>query len=170
MIKDEGLNKVNPSTFQNITSIKAFLSMLCVLLLIMIWCSFENNIFTGLSLLSVRKDSDYDDAHTIVLVGLIFFSIFLCIDFVIVLTGLTFNFNKLNIMNVMLKSLEVFLMMYYYIDAWHYVIIWYIFIVTELPCTIFEVYGIIFGMIFEFRKYDKIRANEIKHLEKDKRY
>ena len=72
-------------------------------------------------------------------------------------------------MNVMLKSLEVFLMMYYYIDAWHYVIIWYIFIVTELPCTIFEVYGIIFGMIFEFRKYDKIRANEIKHLEKDKR-
>lgn len=169
MLKNDGVNKTNPSQFKSITSFKFFLTMLCVILILTIWCSFDNNIFTGLSLKAQRNDDDdYNDAYTIVVVGLSFFSAFLIIDFIVVLTGTTYCFNNLNILNVMLKAFEVFLLFYFYVDAWHYVVIWYIFIVTQLPCTIFEIYGIIYEFFYEFSKYNKIRANEIKHLEKEK--
>ena len=156
MIRDDGINRANPSQYRSLTSLKFLFLIITIILTLMIWFSFDYNIFTGLPLDAERHKNegstssstssntdgtienyeidyteDYKKAYKIVVSGLSFQSIFITIEFIIQITGLTYYFNQGNAIIVMLKIFESFLLFYYFIDAWHYVIIWYIFIVTN---------------------------------------
>lgn len=66
----------------------------------------------------------------------------------------------------MLKVFEVFLLFYFYIDAWHYLSIWYIFIVSQFPCFCLEIYALIYTFIFKHSKYNIIRQKEAEMMRK----
>lgn len=201
MIRDDGINRANPSQYRSLTSLKFLFLIITIILTLMIWFSFDYNIFTGLPLDAERHKNegstssstsgttggttgdstttasnnfeidyteDYKKAYKIVVSGLSFQSIFITIEFIIQITGLTYYFNQGNAIIVMLKIFESFLLFYYFIDAWHYVIIWYIFIVTQLITTIIEIVSLIYSIFYKFNKYNKIRTNDVTMLEKEK--
>ena len=162
MIINEGIGDKPTSVYKNLINLKFLFSIICCLILIIIWLTYENNIFTGLSMIAEREDDSFKHAWRWTLSSLIIFSVFLFIDLAIQMTGLTYNFYKLNAINISLKIFEVFLLSLFFLDSWHYLNLIYIFIVTQLFCTIFEVYAIIFSVCSTFKKYNKIRNFEVK--------
>ena len=162
MIINEGIGDKPTSVYKNLINLKFLFSIICCLIIIIIWLTYENNIFTGLSMIAEREDDSFKHAWRWTLSSLIIFSVFLFIDLAIQMTGLTYNFYKLNAINISLKIFEVFLLSLFFLDSWHYLNLIYIFIVTQLFCTIFEVYAIIFSVCSTFKKYNKIRNFEVK--------
>ena len=69
----------------------------------------------------------------------------------------------------MLYLLEMVLLGYFYMDSSHYLIISYILIVTEFICFCMEVCSLLHSVMFQFNKYNKISANDVKYIiyEKD---
>ena len=123
---------------------------------------YDSNIFTGLSMIAEYNDSDYKKAKKVILASLIVFSVLLFFDLVVQIIGITYNFYRLNAINISLKIFELFLLLLFFLDSWHYLTLFYIFGFTQLICSSFEIYSIIFSLCSTFKKYNKIRNFEVK--------
>ena len=162
MILNEGIGDKPTHVYKNLINLKFLFSITCLLIILIIWQTYDNNIFSGLSMLAEYDKAEYRKAYKWVLASLILFIVFLAVDLGIQITGVTYNFYKLNAINLSLKIFEVFLLALYFFDSWHYIILFYIFIFTQLICSIFEIYALVFGLCSTFKKYNKIRNFEVK--------
>ena len=163
MIINEGVGKKPIHVYKKLINFKFLFSILCVLLILIIWVSYDSNIFAGLSMVSqIEDDEDYNFAYKVILSSLIIFSVILFFDVVIQISGITYNFYKLNAINLSLKIFETFLLALFFLDAWHYINLYYIFAVTQLPCFIFEIYALLVANFSTFKKYNIIRNKEVK--------
>ena len=162
MIINEGIGNKPVHVYKNIINLKFLFSIICAIIICIIWISYDSNIFSGLSMVAEYKDSDYKFAEKIMLASLIVFSILLFFDLVVQVIGVTYNFYKLNAINLGIKIFETFLLTLFFLDAWHYVNLFYILIITQFPCFIFEIYSIIVAWFSTFKKYNIIRNKEVK--------
>ncbi len=162
MIINESIGDKPTHVYKNLIKLKFLFSIICFILILIIWVTYDNNIFSGLNILAEYNDHNYKKARKWVLSSLIIFTIFLTVDLGIQITGVTYNFYKLNSINLSIKIFEVFLLALYFLDSWHYITLLYIFIFTELICFCFEIYSLIFNLGSTFKKYNKIRNFEVK--------
>ena len=162
MIINEGIGDKPTHVYKNLINLKFFFSIICCLILLVIWITYESNIYAGLNMMNEYNDSDYNLGWRWIISTLIIFSFFLFVDLGIQITGTTYNFYKLNAIILSLKIFEVFLLALFFLDCWHYLTLLYIFIFTQFICSIFEIYAIIFNLCSTFKKYNKIRNFEVK--------
>ena len=157
MIINEGIGDKPTSVYGNLINLKFMFSIICLLMIIIIFVTYDNNIYAGLGMISEYNDDDYKKGKRIILAFLIVFVVFIAIDIFIQISGLTYNFYKLTVINLSLKIFEVFLLVLFFLDSWHYFHMLYIFIFTQFFCTCLEIYSIIFNLCSTFKKYNKIR-------------
>ena len=162
MIINEGIGTKPIHVYKNLINLKFLFSIICVLLILIIWVTFDTNIFAGLSMIAEYDDDDYKYAYKIILSSLIIFTVLLFFDLVVQVCGITYNFYKLNIINLSLKIFETFLLALFFLDAWHYLNLFFILGITQLPCFIFEIYSLIDARFSTFTKYNIIRNKEVK--------
>ena len=162
MIINEGIGTKPIQVYKSLINLKFLFSIICVILLLIIWISFDTNIFAGLSMIAEYDDDDYQFAYKIILSSLIIFSVLLFFDLVVQVCGITYNFYKLNVINLSLKIFETFLLALFFLDAWHYLNLFFILGITQLPCFIFEIYSLIDARFSTFTKYNIIRNKEVK--------
>lgn len=162
MLINEGIGDKPTHVYKNLVNLKFLFSIICCIILIIIILTYENNIYAGSSMMVKYNDGDYNKGWKVITAALIIFGVFLFVDLVIQITGTTYNFYKLNALNLSLKIFEVFLLALFFLESWHYVTLFFIFTVTQLICTIFEIYAIIFNFFSTFKKYNKIRNFEVK--------
>ena len=162
MIINEGIGTKPIHVYKKLINLKFLFSIICVLLLLIIWVTFDTNIFAGLSMIAEYDDDDYKYAYKIILSSLIIFSVLLFFDLVVQVCGITYNFYRLNIINLSLKIFETFLLALFFLDAWHYLNLFFILGITQLPCFIFEIYSLIDARFSTFTKYNIIRNKEVK--------
>ena len=162
MIINEGIGTKPIHVYKNLINLKFLFSIICVILLLIIWVTFDTNIFAGLSMIAEYDDDDYKYAYKIILSSLIIFTVLLFFDLVVQVCGITYNFYKLNIINLSLKIFETFLLALFFLDAWHYLNLFFILGITQLPCFIFEIYSLLVARFSTFTKYNIIRNKEVK--------
>jgi len=162
MIINEGIGTKPIQVYKNLINLKFLFSIICVLLILIIWVTFDTNIFAGLSMIAQYNDQDYKDAYIIILSSLIIFTVLLFFDLVVQVCGITYNFYKLNVINLFLKIFETFLLALFFLDAWHYLNLFFILGITQLPCFIFEIYSLLVARFSTFTKYNIIRNKEVK--------
>ena len=162
MIINEGIGTKPIQVYKSLINLKFLFSIICVILLLIIWISFDTNIFAGLSMIAQYNDQDYKDAYIIILSSLIIFTVLLFFDLVVQVCGITYNFYKLNVINLFLKIFETFLLALFFLDAWHYLNLFFILGITQLPCFIFEIYSLLVARFSTFTKYNIIRNKEVK--------
>ena len=162
MIINEGIGTKPIHVYKNLINLKFLFSIICVLLILIIWVTFDTNIFAGLSMIAKYNDQDYKDAYIIILSSLIIFTVLLFFDLVVQVCGITYNFYKLNVINLFLKIFETFLLALFFLDAWHYLNLFFILGITQLPCFIFEIYSLLVARFSTFTKYNIIRNKEVK--------
>ena len=162
MIINEGIGDKPTHVYKNLINLKFLFSILCLIVLLIISQTFDNNIFIGLNMTAEYGDKDYKAAWRWIVSSLIIFGVFLGVDLLIQITGVTYNFYRLNSINLSLKIFELFLLSLFFLDSWHYIILLYIFIFTQLFCTVLEVSAIITNFFSTFKKYNKIRNFEVK--------
>ena len=162
MIINEGIGTKPIHVCKNLINLKFLFSIICVLLILIIWVTFDTNIFAGLSMIAQYNDQDYKDAYIIILSSLIIFTVLLFFDLVVQVCGITYNFYKLNVINLFLKIFETFLLALFFLDAWHYLNLFFILGITQLPCFIFEIYSLLVARFSTFTKYNIIRNKEVK--------
>ena len=162
MIINEGIGTKPIHVYKNLINLKFLFSIICVLLILIIWVTFDTNIFAGLSMIAQYNDQDYKDAYIIILSSLIIFTVLLFFDLVVQVCGITYNFYKLNVINLFLKIFETFLLVLFFLDAWHYLNLFFILGITQLPCFIFEIYSLLVARFSTFTKYNIIRNKEVK--------
>ena len=162
MIINEGIGTKPIHVYKNLINLKFLFSIICVILLLIIWVTFDTNIFAGLSMIAEYDDDDYQYAYKIILSSLIIFTVLLFFDLVVQVCGITYNFYRLNIINLSLKIFETFLLALFFLDAWHYLNLFFILGITQLPCFIFEIYSLIDARFSTFTKYNIIRNKEVK--------
>ena len=162
MIINEGIGTKPIQVYKSLINLKFLFSIICVILLLIIWISFDTNIFAGLSMITEYDDDDYQYAYKIILSSLIIFTVLLFFDLVVQVCGITYNFYKLNVINLSLKIFETFLLALFFLDAWHYLNLFFILGITQLPCFIFEIYSLIDARFSTFTKYNIIRNKEVK--------
>ena len=162
MIINEGIGTKPIHVYKNLINLKFLFSIICVLLILIIWVTFDTNIFAGLSMIAQYNDQDYKDAYIIILSSLIIFTVLLFFDLVVQVCGITYNFYKLNVINLFLKIFETFLLALFFLDEWHYLNLFFILGITQLPCFIFEIYSLLVARFSTFTKYNIIRNKEVK--------
>ena len=162
MIINEGIGTKPIHVYKNLINLKFLFSIICVLLILIIWVTFDTNIFAGLSMIAQYNDQDYKDAYIIILSSLIIFTVLLFFDLVVQVCGITYNFYKLNVINLFLKIFETFLLALFFLDASHYLNLFFILGITQLPCFIFEIYSLLVARFSTFTKYNIIRNKEVK--------
>ena len=162
MIINEGIGTKPIHVYKNLINLKFLFSIICVILISIIWITFDTNIFAGLSMIAEYDDDDYKYAYKIILSSLIIFTVLLFFDLVVQVWGITYNFYKLNVINLSLKIFETFLLALFFLDAWHYLNLYFILGITQLPCFIFEIYSLIDARFSTFTKYNIIRNKEVK--------
>ena len=162
MIINEGIGTKPIHVYKNLINLKFLFSIICVLLILIIWVTFDTNIFAGLSMIAQYNDQDYKEAYIIILSSLIIFTVLLFFDLVVQVCGITYNFYKLNVINLFLKIFETFLLALFFLDAWHYLNLFFILGITQLPCFIFEIYSLLVARFSTFKKYNIIRNKEVK--------
>ena len=162
MIINEGIGTKPIQVYKNLINLKFLFSIICVLLILIIWVTFDTNIFAGLSMIAKYNDQDYKDAYIIILSSLIIFTVLLFFDLVVQVCGITYNFYKLNVINLFLKIFETFLLALFFLDEWHYLNLFFILGITQLPCFIFEIYSLLVARFSTFTKYNIIRNKEVK--------
>ena len=168
MIINEG-SKIPITQFKTLINLKFLFTSLCVIILSLIWLTYENNIFAGLNMVANKdkEDSAYNSAWICNFTVLIIFSVFLFVDLFLQILGFTYNFYKLNAIHLLLKIFEVFLLALYFLDSWNYFGLIYIFIVSQLICSVLEITAFFYAYCCTFKKYNIIRNNEVKYMNKN---
>ena len=162
MIINEGIGDKPTHVYKNLINLKFLFSILCLIVLLIIWQTYDNNIFIGLKMTAEYGDKEYKGAWRWIFSSLIIFSVFIGFDLLIQITGVTYNFYRLNAINLSLKIFELFLLSLFFLDSWHYIILLYIFFFTQFFCTILEVSAIVISLCITFKKYNRIRNFEVK--------
>jgi hypothetical protein len=163
MIQDKGISTTTPNQFKSIISFKFCFTLLTIIELFSIFYTRDFNIFTGLNILAVRNDSDYKKAKRIFLAFLIIYIIIKIFDTLLQISGLAYNYLKINCINMMLHLLEMVLLGYFFMDSWHYIAIIHIFVI-EFICFLMDVFAVVHSVLFQFNKYNKIRANDVRYI------
>ena len=153
-----------PVNLMFLSKIKFLFAIIKLILVICVYLTYDENVFSGLNILATRGDDNYMKARAVLLTGISFFGVFLLTQLIIIITGFTYNFNKNNIIILSLDIFSIYLLCYFIFDGWHYVIIWYIFIVTQFPQTIMEVWSVISAIFNDAVKYRKLKNMELKPL------
>lgn len=159
-----GSHLLESRNFLMMIKIKFLLLIFKHILIFCVYFTYDENIFSGLSIMNIRGDNNYKVASTVLLIGLTFYFIFALVELLILMVGYTTSFNKNNIIILALNVFAVFLLLNFIIGGWHYVIIWYIFIVAQVPQTMLEVYGFFYAIIYQFAKYNKIKTGVLKPI------
>ena len=141
--------------YKTLINLKFLFSIFCTIIIIIIWITYDSNIYTGLSMSAEYNDDDYKDADKIIFSCLIIFSIFLFIDLVIQVIGITYNFYRLNAIILSLKIFETFLLALFFLDSWNYVNLYYILAITQFPCFIIDSFNFEINMNFDDKSIDK---------------
>ena len=162
MINYEGIGDKPMHVYKTLINLKFLFSIFCTIIIIIIWITYDSNIYTGLSMSAEYNNDDYKDADKIIFSCLIIFSIFLFIDLVIQVIGITYNFYRLNAIILSLKIFETFLLTLFFLDSWNYVNLYYILAITQFPCFIIEISAILNAIFSTFKKYNIIRNKEVK--------
>jgi len=156
-----GLDK---QVFIYIVKLKYLFLIFKLILVICVYITYEENIFCGLNITDEKYSPNYNNANAVIVSGITFFAISIFIEFILNLFGYTFKFRKSNSIILCLNIFAVFLLGYFIFDAWHYVTIWYIFIVAQLPQTFLEFYCFISALITQLMKYNRIKDSKLKLL------
>ena len=162
MIINEGIGNKPIHVYKSLVNLKFLFTILCVIIICIIWITYDSNIYRGLSMVGEYNDQDYKKAEKVILAAMIIFTVFLFFDLVFQILGITYNFYRLNAIILFLKMFETFLLAFFFLDAWHYVNLFFIFIITQLLCFICDVYSLIEAFCFDFKKYNIIRNKEVK--------
>ncbi len=153
-----------PKKYTFLIQFKFLLVLIKLILIICIYLTYDENLFSGLSVISERNSDNYLKARSILLSGVSFFAIFTIVEIFILLIGFTYNFTKNNILILSLNIFSIYLLCYFIFDTWHYVTLWYIFIVAQFPQTLLEAYGFFYSLVNEFTKYNKIKNLTLKKI------
>lgn len=146
-----------PKKYTLLIELKFLFLIIKIILVICVYLTYDENIFSGLSLVEERDSDKYNTARSSLLAAISFFSILAIGELFITISGYTYNFNKNNILIVSLNIFAIYLLGYFIFDAWHYVTIWYIFIVAEFPQAVMEGYGFFSAVSQQLLKYNKMR-------------
>lgn len=146
-----------PKKYTLLIELKFLFLMIKIILVICVYLTYDENIFSGLSLVEERDSDKYHTARSSLLAAISFFSILATGELFITISGYTYNFNKNNILIVSLNIFAIYLLGYFIFDAWHYVTIWYIFIVAEFPQAAMEGYGFFSAVSQQLFRYNKMR-------------
>lgn len=127
--------KVNKANKKDITSAKNFLHqfeflslIIRLIILLMIYINNDEFIFSGLGLISNQSSTFYSEGRRILLVGISFNLLFTLLDLVLIYVGILYNYSKASLVNCYFSVFGNIILVYFYIDSWHFVTIWYIFI------------------------------------------
>jgi hypothetical protein len=147
-----------------IVHLKFILSMLKNILLLCIFFTQDENIFSGLAMTDEKGGVNYNYARGIFLSGITLFYAAVIAEMLIQLTGYTIRYKKNNIIVICLSIFSIMMLVFFILDQFHYMVIWYIFIVTQITPTVLEIYGFIESSLFFSYKYDKIKNLETKPI------
>jgi hypothetical protein len=89
----------SPRKFYRLIQYKFLLSIIKCILVLWIYFTYDENIFSGIALKDERDNENYLNARSIIITGVSFFGIFLAIDVFIQILGFTFNYNKNNVIS-----------------------------------------------------------------------
>ncbi len=153
-----------PTKFSILVKLKFLFLVIRMILILCIYFTYDENVFSGLSVLSQRNDTFYMNARAILISSISFFTIGITLEILIMIIGFTFNFNKNNTIILAFDIFAIYLLIYFILDSWHYVTLWYIFVVAQLPQGFIEFYGFIYSIINDISIYDKIKENKLKKL------
>ena len=147
-----------------IIQLKFILSVMKIILLLSIFFTQDENIFSGLAMTDEKNGANYNYARGVILSGIAIFFVAVVVEMLIQLTGYTLRYNKNNIIIICLSIFSLMMLLFFIIDQVHYFVIWYIFIVTQITPLILEVYGFIDSSLFFSYKYNKIKNLELKPI------
>lgn len=147
-----------------IIQLKFILTVMKIILLLCIFFTIDENIFSGLAMTDEKNEANYNYARGIILSGLAIFFVAVVAEMLIQLTGYTLRYFKNNIIIISLSVFSLMMLLFFIIDQVHYIVIWYIFIVTQITPLILEVYGFIDSSLFFSYKYNKIKKSELKPI------
>lgn len=147
-----------------IIQLKFILSVMKIILLLCIFFTEDENIFSGLAMTDEKNGANYNYARGIILSGLAIFFVSVLAEMLIQLTGYTLRYYKNNIIIICLSIFSLMMLLFFIIDQVHYIVIWYILIVTQITPLILEVYGFIDSTLFFSYKYNKIKNLELKPI------
>ena len=164
---NDGIAGSYKRVFCLIIQLKYLFAIIKLILIICIYLTYDENIFSGLSILDERLENNYMKARAILLLGITIFGISCLVEIFILLLGFTFNFNKNNAIILSLNIFSVYLLLYFIVDNWHYVTIWYIFVVAQFPQTVLESYGLLVSALFDISKYQKMKNFTLKPIKSD---
>ncbi len=150
------------SGYVNLVKLKYLFLIIKFILVVCVYLTYDENIFSGLSLVDERGGTNYMQARTVLILGITVFGFSCIIEMFFMLLGFTYNFHKNNIIILVLNFFAVYLLAYFICDGWHYVTIWYIFIVAQLPQTLMETYSFIYAVVYEVAKYNRIKNTNLK--------
>ena len=162
MINYEGIGDKPMHVYKTLINLKFLFSIFCTIIIIIIWITYDSNIYTGLSMVGEYNDQDYKKAEKVILAAMIIFTVFLFFDLVFQILGITYNFYRLNAIILSLKIFETFLLALFFLDSWNYVNLYYIMAITQFPCFLIEIFAILVAVFSTFKKYNIIRNKEVK--------
>lgn len=153
-----------PTKFFILVKLKFLFLMIRMILILCIYFTYDENVFSGLSVLGQRNDTFYMEARAVLISSISFFTIGITLEIFIMIIGFTFNFNKNNTLILAFDIFAIYLLTYFILDSWHYATLWYIFIVAQLPQGFIEFYGFIYSIMNDIAIYDKVKDNKLKKL------
>lgn len=169
MIRNDGVNRTHPYQFYAVSNAKFILILISSFLMAIIAINYKNHIYTSLGIEAIdEKNKDYKHQKKIFWGGWGVLCFLLVIDLAAILSGLTYNSNKINAVNLILKFFISSLLVFYWVDDWQCLSIVYI-MIFEFFSAGLEVLAFINSCCFEYNKYDRIRQKKIKFIEKIKK-
>lgn len=85
--------------FKLLIQLKFLFCIFRIILIICVYNTYEENIFAGLGVLVNRTDTLFLEAQGIAFIGVLITLICMAIDISIQMTGVTFNYNRINIIS-----------------------------------------------------------------------
>ena len=166
LLSNSFLSSFDSTTFKFpiLIKLKYLFLIIKLILMLCVYLTYDENLFSGLSLIEERESENYYIARANLITGLTFLSFFAIGELVIIYSGYTIKFHKNNILILTLNVFAIFLLGSFIVHAWHYVTIWYIFIVAQVPQSLMELYGFIYSVVYEFAVYSRVKGNTLRKI------
>ena len=94
------MNYQEATKFKILIQLKFLFCIFRVILIITVYNTYEENIFAGLGVLISRNNTLFAEAWTIAFIGVLATVFCMAIDISIQMSGVTFNYNKVNIISI----------------------------------------------------------------------
>ena len=151
------LKNRNNDPVEDLAKLKLIFTILCFLLVILIWFSKDNFIRSGINKKVTKNDLKYINAYIWMISTLCCFSFTLIIDLYLQLKKTGYIFYRLNAVNLSFKVFELFLLAFFYFGTWHYFGLFIIFLTTQTVCFFCELYIILYSLCHDFPKYQRLK-------------